>query len=642
VGKSSAFRSGVYLLLFFALSGCGGGGHSATPSVPQAAATVAPQQKTATLSLVLKVPTTQSSSTRRYPKYISTSAKGVRLITTLPTTQDFAITPGSSNCPLVAGSYQCTFSQTFPAKVQFSLTVQIYDTAPSPTTIPASALLLASGVLANVLIPNGVDTVAVTMDGIPTTIETVVTGTPTILPLGGSGSIVVTPLVRDASGAVIIGSAPYANAAGAATPISLSIPASIAGYTLAVEPSGASTYGAAGTTGTLVEPGDLVMVTGSGGSAVAGVTIGAKQTSSSLLGVLRVPVSTTGVTPVELACCQYAPTVEAVPFDQQFPSNAPGQGVLWGNQGAGNGTIFYNPGRAGGTSYSCGALNTVDVGMAPGFAGVFNVGSNGGYYYFYAVSSAGFPACSGPPYAQPLIAGISPNNSFTDFCPTTNNCYYNTGEGGWGYVYIDAQSTVAGNYPSDGIAQAAYTVGGTYTAGSVTGYTAHLFPAGSGVSGIAVLPGRAVVSLLGRPGIGVDYAVQNQIVDGGNLATGLGQGGLSSPVALPDGTVYAVTSSGNLARCHIDPNPNVMTGQSCDSTIFATLSPSAYSGRARILVLGPDGALWYATGTTSVGRYDLTTGANTSLSISINTISVASGNDGRLYATDTNSIWSWP
>lgn len=87
---------------------------------------------------------------------------------------------------------------------------------------------------------------------------------------------------------------------------------------------------------------------------------------------------------------------------------------------------------------------------------------------------------------------------------------------------------------------------------------------------------------------------------------------------------------------------NVMTGQSCDAAYFATLNPAGYGARSRTLVLGPDGALWYATGTTSVGRYDLTTGATTSISMDATSISVASGNDGRLYATDTNSIWSWP
>ncbi len=71
-GALSGARSLLLLLLLAACSG----GHSSVAAVPQtAAAPAARQSSTATLSLVLELPATTGSSNRRFPKYVSASAK---------------------------------------------------------------------------------------------------------------------------------------------------------------------------------------------------------------------------------------------------------------------------------------------------------------------------------------------------------------------------------------------------------------------------------------------------------------------------------------------------------------------------------------------------------------------------------------
>lgn len=622
--------------LLLAFTACSHGGATvvpaAAPPAPNAVATPA-ASGTGKLTLVIRVPATASAaSKRRFPKYVSAAANGVRVTVNSGTPQDFAITPGSGNCPLSGSVYSCSVTVTgITLGSMPALAISIYDLAPVSGTIPATAALLASGTTtATAPITNSSNTISVVLDGIPATVEIATTS---FLPAASSGSLIAMPVVRDAGGNAIVGSAPYGNASGAATTIALSIPSSITGYVMAVQSSGSMTFGSAGTTATLGEPGDMLAVTESGSaSAITGVTIAATQ-SGSTFGVLRIPI-TTGSTVTGVSHANGPPTIESIPFDQSVNGNAPGQGVMWAESGTENGSAVYSIGTANSGSVHCGALNTVELATGNGFPGLFNVGSNGGFYYLYPASFAGLSSDT-----------CTTNGGAFGTADSYNGAFGGTGqspgplEAAYGFIYwTNATGTgvAVGSYGST-LSSPAFLGLGTFTGGVTAS------------PGIAVLPGRAVVAT--STGIAVIYAstptapVQVTAPFGAPFY---------SPVAMADGTVYVIANSGNsIARCHVPADKNVTTGASCDAsgTFNVSLSPNTALTAARSMVLGPDGALWYAAQSTNgIGRYNLATNtldsfrSVTFLSIPISPYSLASGNDGHLYIMDgaTSTVLSLP
>jgi hypothetical protein len=266
-----------------------------------------------------------------------------------------------------------------------------------------------------------------------------------------------------------------------------------------------------------------------------------------------------------------------------------------------------------------------------GYPGFFNAGENGGngfgaLYCFYALGYSGFASntCytssygfSGGPGAW---SGFPPANSLSSQTPGSL-------EAGYGVFYTTnalGSSVGAGTYSS--------------ALGTLTWLGINTLTGGTG--GISVLPGRAVIAT--TTGIATDYVTapnaQALAITTSSLAP------FSSPVAMPDGTVYLLANGGaSIARCHIPSDQNVTTGTTCDASAFADISSLSANPGIRHMVLGPDGALWVAAFSV-IGRYDLTaaSGALTTRSVTGGAGSVAAGNDGKIYYTNTNQVYSLP
>lgn len=136
------FHVGV-LAIAAALASCGGGGGGAVGTAPQPATSAAPG--TAEVQLVVMIPHT-TSSTSRTPLYVSPATASISV------TVDGVTTSGACAAP----SPTCSFNFLAPLGSD-TFTISAYD---------ASAALLGTGATIATILPNGVNTIAVTFDGI--------------------------------------------------------------------------------------------------------------------------------------------------------------------------------------------------------------------------------------------------------------------------------------------------------------------------------------------------------------------------------------------------------------------------------------------------------------------------------------------
>lgn len=184
----------------------GGGGGSATPSLGTggAAATAAPTGS-GTLSFQIAVPSGNSASTARLPKYVSPNTASLTVTlqgqtTPLVTANLSSTAPG---CSVTTGGYVCTVTFSAPAGND---TFQIATY--SGTNGTGSQLSVAT--LVQSVTANATAKVPLALSGVVATVA-VILGT-TSIPVGTPASVAVTVVAYDGSGNIIVGPGSFSTA----------------------------------------------------------------------------------------------------------------------------------------------------------------------------------------------------------------------------------------------------------------------------------------------------------------------------------------------------------------------------------------------------------------------------------------------
>ena len=242
------------------LSNCGGGGGSPQLPVPNA-----PKEPTTTASFSIKVPASVAGPNARRGKYIPANAGSVRVSVTSvngaapnPAIPDIiqAISPTATGCTMASGNLVCTVTAIVPVG-QVALTVTIYQSG-NGTGTP-----LATNVVNVTINASGTSVVAVTLGGVPSTIQL---GGQLVVP--ADGAIHTLPLnvsVQDASGATIIAPGTYS------VPITLAITG---------DPNGALTPATTQVTGPAASGPNIVAIAYNSAKPLTSATITASATGS--------------------------------------------------------------------------------------------------------------------------------------------------------------------------------------------------------------------------------------------------------------------------------------------------------------------------------------------------------------------------
>lgn len=229
--------AGVAVILGLGLADCsGGGGGSVTPNAPQptnpvATATAPPTPQLPalvplTVALTLPGSSAATSSAARAPEYVSPGTGSFSVVQTSLNGSPYAGTPtvaqvgSGANCTGTT-TLVCTASLLVPFGTD-GFTVSAFDGANGTgnvlsTGAATSVIALGFGNILNVTL----DPVVASLAWVPTS------GTCTVSTYCSNPLAL---LIEDAAGYQIVGSSPYVNASGTATPVTISVPGGMGLY----------------------------------------------------------------------------------------------------------------------------------------------------------------------------------------------------------------------------------------------------------------------------------------------------------------------------------------------------------------------------------------------------------------------------
>lgn len=193
----------ITLAMIVGLTACGGGG--AMHAVPQTALSGPRPQQSATVAFRIAVPTKATASTRRSPRYVSTSTQSVT-ITVAPAGGRVAAT-ATVNCTSV-----CSGQIAAPVGSD-TFTANLYDAQ------NGAGNLLSTGTITQTVVADQANTVNMTFNGVVSSLAVALS--PSIITAGTAATINVVVNGIDASGATIVGPGGYADANGNSLTIAL-------------------------------------------------------------------------------------------------------------------------------------------------------------------------------------------------------------------------------------------------------------------------------------------------------------------------------------------------------------------------------------------------------------------------------------
>lgn len=216
----------VLLAAFIGLSlaGCSGGKGSTTIPTTNGGTQSSPASKTQTTSLTMQIPqsvATQYKKTRT-PQYVSASTLGVAVwVFVPPATQPVtptAVADFSATSPACTagsnGARTCTITIPAPIGTNDTFVVSTYDQVPA-NGLPQGNLLSTNTITGVSIVAGQVNTVPLTLNGVPATI--VINPPAVAVPAGQPSSFTINVNAKDVDGNYIIGTGSYTN------PINLAI-----------------------------------------------------------------------------------------------------------------------------------------------------------------------------------------------------------------------------------------------------------------------------------------------------------------------------------------------------------------------------------------------------------------------------------
>jgi hypothetical protein len=235
-------------LLSLLVVACGGGSSHAAPPAPLGSA--ASSSATATARLTLTIPSVGILARKRTPLYISPNTAQAVVTVNSGSPQTYSLAPAGPNCQSVTGGTACVLNVVAPIGPSVSFQIALEDTSSNVLSAGAFTAAIAEGV-SNVTLP-------LVLGGVPKTLDiTSFNSLGLFFTIGGgqqTSRLVTT--VKDAGGDILIGNEPFVNAAGVATPISITS-ANGSSILYATEPLGGS-FGAASGTVVMNAPSDSI------------------------------------------------------------------------------------------------------------------------------------------------------------------------------------------------------------------------------------------------------------------------------------------------------------------------------------------------------------------------------------------------
>jgi hypothetical protein len=202
-------RSLVLTMSLFVV-GCSSGSPRAVP------APVAPSAApAATARLTLTIPSVGILVHRRTPSYISPNTAQAVVIVNGGAAQSYSLSPTGPNCETVTGGTACILNVAAPTGPSVRFQIALEDSSSNPLSAGAFTTAIAEGV-SNVTVP-------LVLGGVPKTLDITSSGSLGLFFTigGGSQTSQLVTTIKDAHGDFLIGNEPFVNAAGAATPISV-------------------------------------------------------------------------------------------------------------------------------------------------------------------------------------------------------------------------------------------------------------------------------------------------------------------------------------------------------------------------------------------------------------------------------------
>jgi hypothetical protein len=199
------------------MAGCGGGGH-ATSLAPRAAAT-STGAPNATAHFTLTIPNASATSASgRKPAFVSSATLSGTIQVNGGATTQLDLSAASPNCEAVSGGRACVISVPAPAGSD-TFTIVLYSGPFTGGLHTGTALSAASNFAATVVEGAGNVTTPLILGGIPATAD--VTAAPPVSGQAGTEPLVVT--AYDSSANIIVGQGSYADASGAAAPLTVAL-----------------------------------------------------------------------------------------------------------------------------------------------------------------------------------------------------------------------------------------------------------------------------------------------------------------------------------------------------------------------------------------------------------------------------------
>jgi hypothetical protein len=386
-----------YAVLGLALlaTGCGAGGVAHSTALTPAAATAAP---TGTARFTLTIPNASTTSaTNRRPAFVSPSTlSGTIQVNAVITQLDLSV--GSPNCANVTGGRACTISAPAPIGSD-TFAITLYDGAFTAGMHTGNALSAASNFMATVTEGTANVTTPLILGGIVAAVDV------TVGALTGEspGTAPVTITTYDVHNNTIIGAAAYADATGAAAPITIATNGTPQ-FTLHDAPQSGSSVQVAGTSDVVTLQlnapatilGSYLTVTSHGGSALPAVAVTNRF------------IAVTGTLQTTLLAAQvnYQPDdIALAPSDASLVTGVPNGFAFSITSASGGGFLgYFNSStesiqKCTVTGFSLGVA-PIENGIVSAFNGADNIQTSPSGVTFYPLAALNGSPCAGTPYTS--------------------------------------------------------------------------------------------------------------------------------------------------------------------------------------------------------------------------------------------------
>jgi hypothetical protein len=397
------FRVFALIASISVLAGCGGGGSHAVPSPASSSSGSGTTGAQGTARFTLTIPNSgvQTAAKGRKPQYVSSSTLSAA-ITANPgnVTTNLDLGVASPLCTAVSGGRACTLPVTAPiGNDTFSMV--LCNTAP-PCIGGATALSAASNFTSAVTEGAANVTRPLILGGIPLAVDVAVNGT---LVAGTPATVPVVVTAYDASNNVIVGAANYADATGAAAPLTVSL-----GSPQLMLHDGAQTASSI----TVAGPTDTVTLQLQAPANILGTYVTVKNNASQTLQAFNLTrfVALSGSltsTPLGSSIIFFPDDIYLAPADNTLVSGVPNGFAFSFTSASGGGYLGYFNAATEGLLY-CAVpggftlgIGSITSGIASAFNGADNIGTLPTGIIFYPLgqlTNTG-PACAGgTPYTS--------------------------------------------------------------------------------------------------------------------------------------------------------------------------------------------------------------------------------------------------